>query len=166
MDVESGRAAQRGSCSGRPIAQHGLTDTFDQYVQVMPSGCHEWTGFRTVYGYGRYRRKQAHRVAYTRSIGPIPTGLCICHRCDNRACVNPDHLFLGTHVDNMRDKTLKDRVHRGEDSDRAKLTEDDVRRLRKLAQSGWSEPRLASEFGISKGQARRISKREQWAHVK
>jgi hypothetical protein len=91
-------------------------DTFAErfWGRVDRSGdCWLWTGWRQANGYGGLRVKRqahyAHRVAWTLVNGPIPDGLFVCHHCDNRPCVRPDHLFLGTARDNTRDSIAKGR---------------------------------------------------------
>lgn len=80
----------------------------------MPEGCWEWTG-ATTWGYGEVNRqgisgRRVHRLAWEFAYGPIPDGLMVLHRCDNRSCVRPDHLFLGTAADNMHDMIAKGRA--------------------------------------------------------
>ena len=82
-----------------------------------PEACHLWTAGTSGNGYGAFKRdgraQPAHRVAYDQMIGPIPTGMHVCHRCDVPLCVNPVHLFLGTDADNVADKVSKVRQARG-----------------------------------------------------
>jgi hypothetical protein len=82
-------------------------------LKVMPNGCWEIQGFRHKEGYGSmsYRNKgiRAHKLMYMLAVGPIPDGLCVLHRCDNPPCCNPDHLWLGTRGDNIRDCAKKGR---------------------------------------------------------
>lgn len=86
------------------------------WAKVDKSGeCWEWLAHKTDCGYGRIsiggEMLSAHRVSWSIHFGPIPPGLCVCHKCDNKLCVNPSHLFLGTITDNNRDKSAKGRHH-------------------------------------------------------
>ena len=111
--------------------------------------CWTWQGALNKRGYGQVRRNLlVHREAYVLWVGPIPDGLHVCHTCDNRACANPSHLFLGTQTDNMRDKVEKDRHLWGEDMPH-KFTDEDVAQMRSLYGSGWSQGQIARKFGTS-----------------
>lgn len=113
--------------------------------------CWEWTGSITPFGYGRVangRRnypEATHRVSWVMHNGPIPQGMCVLHKCDNRTCVNPDHLFLGTSADNTADKMSKGR-HKG-----PHLTKDKVSEIRKLFSRQITRPykTLATQYGVS-----------------
>lgn len=89
-------------------------ESFWKYVQGgKPDKCWLWTGpLWTVGGYGRWKKKRAHREIWEQTNGPIPPGLLVCHHCDRPSCVNPVHLFLGTHRDNSQDASKKNRLAR------------------------------------------------------
>lgn len=132
-----------------------LADRFWSKVEKT-SGCWEWGACRDPRGYGRigslnntHRSVLAHRVAYELSVGPIPDGLEVCHKCDNPPCCNPDHLFLGTQADNMRDMAEKGRQPRGEDSISSSLTWDQAREIRRrYSKRRGTVVALAAEFGV------------------
>lgn len=106
-----------------PTPLNVLERRFWQKVNKTPGGCWNWQGtigrdrVRKSGGYGRWRVGEkiwmAHRYAYTLAVGPIPDGALVCHSCDNRVCVNPDHLWLGTHLDNAKDRDSKGRLVTG-----------------------------------------------------
>lgn len=155
---------------------------FWQRVTRSATGCWAWSGGTDKDGYGflrfRGRRVKAHRLAWELLHGPIPQGMFVLHRCDNPPCVRPDHLFLGTNDDNMADMAKKgravsgskkhpERMPRGEEHPRAKLTEEGVRRLReKYCAGDTSQQLLAKEFGISQFTVSAIIRRKRWAHVR
>lgn len=134
-----------------------------------PDSCWNWTGPLSANGYGRTyplgKHKYAHRFAWEITNGEIPDGLLVCHHCDNRACCNPAHLFLGTNNDNLQDMYQKGR-HRtvkGEDSGRHKLTAAQVAEIRARYKAGGVLQRdLAKEMGVKPMQISRIVNRKQW----
>lgn len=139
---------------------------FMKYVRVSEAGCWLWTGYPQAEGYGKMRlegRLQwAHRAAWRLFVGPVPTGLDVLHHCDNPPCVNPAHLFIGTHRDNMADARQKGRFPRGSAHWRARLTEDDVKVIRA---SSESHRVLAARYGVSDATIGRVRSRRNWAHV-
>lgn len=141
---------------------------FNSHVIVVPSGCHEWTGcIHRGYGQFRFRGKttRAHRVAWIIANGEIPDGLLVCHTCDNRCCVNPNHLFLGTPGDNSRDMTRKGRSAYGEKHSQSKLTESDVNRIRELRKSGETQESIASRYGVARRTIGDVVNNKMWKHM-
>ena len=106
-------------------------------------GCWLWTDNLLVDGYGQFEHYRAHRVAYELAVGPIPPGMSICHRCDVRRCVRPDHLFAGTHTDNMRDTVAKDRP-----LGQRKLSNAQVAWIREAVDRGSTQRSLARVYGV------------------
>jgi hypothetical protein len=132
--------------------------------------CIEAKGFRGAGGYVRKRmggvNTNAHRVAYMEHFGPIPEGKVVMHTCDNPACVNPEHLKVGTQADNIADKVKKGRQAKGTLIGSAKLNEKQVSEIRDLyAKGGETHQSLAKVFGVSRSLITAILNRKWWAHV-
>jgi hypothetical protein len=144
-----------------------IKQRFRSKISIDPSGCHLWTAFRNPAGYGHFRiegtNRLAHRVAWLFSNGPIPDGMRVCHRCDTPACVNPDHLFLGTDADNVRDMMQKGRHSIGEAHPPAKLSVADVIAIRG---SGDTQAHLAKVYGVSQPTIWRAKHGANWKILK
>jgi hypothetical protein len=135
------------------------------------NGCWLWKGGKDKDGYGLFNGRvngvleaRAHRYSFARYRGPIPSLLNVCHTCDVRACVNPDHLFLGTMAENMDDKMAKGR-HRtpeGEKHYRAILTEEDARAI--LADPR-THSRIAADYNVSRNTISSLKSRHSWPHL-
>lgn len=129
------------------------------------SECIEWPYFKNADGYGKKmfkgKVKMAHRLAWEEVFGPIPEGMCVCHACDNRGCVNPEHLFLGTHKDNMADMASKgrSRVSLGQNNPNVKLTEKEVLSIR---EDGRTQKEIAEEYNVSRQLVGAIKRNELW----
>ncbi len=135
-----------------------------------PEECWPWTGSTDRrYGHARMggRHIKAHRMSWTLANGEIPAGLVVCHRCDNPICVNPAHLFLGTHQENTDDKMRKgrNRPPRGTRNHIAKLDDDTVRAVREAHSLGTSVRALARIHGVNPTTMGRVVKGESWKHV-
>lgn len=136
-----------------------------------PDGCWPWTRGRMSTGHGTLRNGKttmlAHRFAWELTFGPIPEGLVICHTCDNPPCCRPDHLALGTQVDNIVDMVTKrrDRHPRGVDQGSAKVTDDAVREIRRLRTAGSTLIAIAQQFNVGTSTVHRIASRASWTHV-
>ena len=120
---------------------------------------------RNGYGKAGYRGKkwEVHRLSYEAFVGPIADGMHVLHKCDNKLCINPFHLFLGTPADNMADKKSKGRQRRGEGCYNAKLTAEQVASIRKIRrESGLSYSKIGSMFGTSGCNVGQIVRGETW----
>lgn len=143
---------------GRPVKP------FDEKCVPEPnSGCWLWTGAWDSYGYGAVGdNRKSHRVSYEMHVGPIGPGLCVCHRCDTRACVNPAHLFLGTQADNTADKVAKGRAPRGEGVLRSRLT---TKQAEEIIASPKTCQELAAAYGVTETTVSYIKSGRTWRHL-
>jgi hypothetical protein len=162
------------------------TERFWSKVQ-RGAGCWLWRAAMRANGYGAFgvgqRVEAAHRMAWILEHGPIPPGMCVCHTCDNRRCVRPAHLFLGSQPDNLADmrakgrqraasgrahgtKTHPERVARGVALPFAKLDERAVREIRALhAAGGISMGALGRRYGVNQPAIMKVIRRKTWGHV-
>ena len=161
------RRAKRPEMRGLYVPRaRALALRFADKVTPHKSGCHHWTGSTMPNGYGqihvRGQTAYAHRVAWELVNGQIPEGAFVLHACDNRHCVNPAHLRLGTFQDNMDDMTDKLRHAHGPRNGHAKLTVDQVRLIRFM---GGTHDEIAANFGISRASVSLIRAGRTWKYV-
>lgn len=126
-------------------------------------GCWLWTGYLNKWGYGRFRGPDGrkiltHRFSWELHYGPVPPDMLVLHHCDVPACVNPDHLFLGTDADNCHDRDRKWRLAH-------KLTEDQIRTIRVLRKS-LTEVEVAAMFNITRANVGAIHRRQTWKDIR
>ena len=133
------------------------------------SYCWNWTAYKDRRGYGNFRinrrTMKAHRVAWVLYIGEIPDEICCLHHCDNPSCVNPSHLFLGTYADNAHDCMNKRRGFIGEKNGNAKLTEDQVKTIRKRHNDGIRGIDISREFNVTDQAIYHIILGHSWKNV-
>jgi len=132
-----------------------------------PDECWEWLASKHRVGYGQFwineRVWRTHRVVWVLTYGPIPEGLFVCHHCDNRACCNPYHLFLGTQAENNADAANKGRIARGEQHYHSKLTEEDVHKIREMLEDGYSYQEIADKFEVTRSNIGHIKTGNSWS---
>jgi len=135
------------------------------------TGCWDWLKFKDRNKYGHIKvlgkSELVHRVAYQTLVGDIPSGMFVCHRCDNPSCLNPEHLFIGTNQDNIDDKVAKNRQskigqQKGSKHSLAKLTEKDIVDIRI---STLSQNKLALLYGMTQSSISQIQNKITWSHV-
>ncbi|MFA5897695.1 MAG: HNH endonuclease signature motif containing protein [Hyphomicrobium sp.] len=145
-----------------------VVDRFWEKV-LKSSGCWEWQASIDNMGYGRFNEQNnsftAHRASWEFTNGKIAGGLWVLHKCDNRKCVRPDHLFLGTPLENIDDMVRKQRHYRGPHPWKSPLNEEQVLAIRKLREKGEQLKTIGNKFGISEAAVSDIYKRKTWAHV-
>lgn len=132
--------------------------------------CWVWTANKLKFGYGRFwlngKTVMAHRFSYTISHGDVAEGMNVCHRCDNPSCVNPNHLFLGTHHDNTHDMITKDRdTIIGSKNNNATLTETDIPVIRQRLANGEMQTEIAKDYGVKKTAISAIKTGRSWKHI-
>lgn len=149
-------------------------ERFQSYVDRQGEDeCWNWKASRSKHGYGQFVPRaginlRSHRVAYYLGHGVEPAELKVCHKCNNRACCNPSHLFLGTQQDNLADARAKGRMkdtmpkNKGECNGRAKLTAEKVRTIRGAT---GTVTELSHTFGVSRMTISKVRRRELWPHV-
>jgi plasmid maintenance system antidote protein VapI len=154
----------------------GYDDNFLKrfWAKVAVSGsddCWIWLGAKQR-RYGCIRKSNcrvmvsSHRVSWEiANKKAVPPGMFVCHSCDNPQCVNPGHLFIGSHADNMADMRSKQRQAFGEAVPQSVLAEEDVLQIRKLASQGKSQASIAKEFGVGKNEISLIVRRQTWKHL-
>ena len=159
------------------MARASFSERFEDYISPEPnSGCWLWDGGNVKTQKGYYpigvngKTKQVHRFAYERYRGPVPPGLLVCHTCDVRCCVNPDHLFLGTQKENMIDAMSKGRCRgmflSGESNRQSKLTKNQVIEIRSnYVPYKNSARKLAERFGVARETVQDIISGRKWASI-
>lgn len=138
--------------------------------RVSADGCFECTShLLNSSGYPEYhfngKKTTVYKYIYEECFGHVEDGKIVRHKCDNRLCINPEHLLVGTHIDNMRDMTSRNRQCKGVDSPFAKLNEKDVKKIRELFDEDLSNTKIADLFNVSRTTIYYIRKGKTWRHV-
>ncbi len=139
---------------GRPPSDE--KQRFLEKVKVVETGCHEWNAGIARTGYGKFYFRGrvsmgAHRAAYELFVGRVPKGKHVLHKCDNRKCVNPKHLFIGTHQDNVADMDKK-----GRRAIKTKFTAADAQEILLMLQDRYSQEYIAKKFGVDQTTISRV----------
>jgi hypothetical protein len=174
--VGGGRADAVGVALIRPEEQ--LQRFIQRAVKDSETGCWNWIGSDNGHGYSRFwdgkKTQYAHRFSYTAHHGPIPDGLNVCHSCDNRRCVNPDHLWLGTAADNVHDAMRKKRnvpppptkwKEQVEPHHWARLTREQVIEIKRALAAGEKMGDIAKRYGVGRTAIEKIRLGQRWSHV-
>ena len=152
------------------LTETDLKRFWSKVDQCGPDECWEWQAVRLNHGYGKFRidggMYLTHRIAYSLLNGQ-PDQSYVCHCCDNPACCNPKHLFLGDQMANVADMVSKGRQRKakGRRHGRTILTEDDVLEIRQASAKGASGKELAADYGVSKATISRIILKQNWKHI-
>ena len=141
----------------------------DRYMPEPMSGCWLYLGMLDAEGYGFIRKgigksEQAHRESWRRYKGVIPEGIKVLHKCDNPCCINPDHLFLGTQLENIKDRDQKGRVAKGKIHYKATVLTEEL--VKWILNSDLSNSELSKLCGVSRKYIGGVRRREVWKHIK
>lgn len=137
-------------------------------IDRTPAGCWEWKGPLDRQGRGRVyptssgRSMVAHRAVWIAARGPIPSGMVLCHRCDNQTCCNPGHIFIGSQKRNMEDARMKGRTNRGAKNGRSLLNAEQVREIRDFLKRGEPAANIALRYGVAEGTIGSIRSGRRW----
>lgn len=164
-ECDCGERKRNVSTRCRACYSKDRTEAFWSKVRRHPTECWEWLGNHHPNGYGQFASKPAYRFAAKECLDDFDAALHVCHRCDNRLCVRPSHLFMGTHLDNMRDRDNKGRTLRGGANGNSRLSESDVLVIRKMLSSGTTQPELARKFNVTQATISGIYRNKTWRHI-
>lgn len=147
-----------------------LQDYINDHITIEKNGCWLWRGYHgKTYPKIKFRHWHlpTHRFFYAFFKGEIPKGMCVCHTCDVRHCVNPDHLWLGTYNDNNVDcvKKGRDNPPRGEINGQSKLTDEDIKKIFELRKQGKLLKEISTYFNICISQICEILNKKAWRHL-
>lgn len=156
--------------------KRSVEDRFWAKVEIKgEDDCWNWTASKEIlWGYGQFRfrsrTQKSHRVSWVLVYGEIPENQCVLHKCDNPACVNPNHLFLGTHQDNVKDRDAKGRQshsmgRKGIEHNQHKLCNEDVICIRVLYQAGIVQREIAKMYNVHVMTINNIVHRKLWKHI-
>lgn len=151
-----------------------IKQKLERLTAIQDDGCWMFLGPWNSHGYGHLSYDgqvfRAHRISYELHCSPVPEGKMVLHKCDHRYCINPEHLFIGTGQDNVDDMVTKGRDafgdNFGENNGQARLTEDEVRQIRRLlASERFTQDEIGDMFGVTRGAVKMIKYGKTWRHL-